>query len=326
MNYKYLRHSWCKWPFSALLLSLILSTVVPINAQPENRLRKNVREYLSFEKLPEHNRSLIRSAITNYYEGEYKKSISALMNLLTNAGLHKPKRSLRAWSNQWLALNYFALEDSVMTIRKHVKLSLEEDVEIWREYSDSRMPQDLREIYQEYWDELQQKFNRKRHSWRFGLGTISRIDYSYRSEILEVLGGIGAPIVADLNNQKIKFKQLLLYTRLQRVRKSIERLFAGYYFEFSFLEEDLNDNMLKEPQKLQFIPVVSAGAVLGYTYKSGWELGASFEVARLLFKKSDADKGGENSRSDGLDFSQTTKIGGWPLSYGNFEFYLRKWF
>ncbi|MGH7452833.1 MAG: hypothetical protein ACRENG_15905, partial [bacterium] len=138
---------------------------------------------------------------------------------------------------------------------------------------------------------------------------ISRIDYSYRTEILEVLGGIGAPIVADLNNQEIKFKQLLLYTRLQRVRKSIERIFAGYYFEFSFLEEDLND------KKLDFIPAVSAGSVLGYAYKSGLEFGASFEVARLIFKKSDE-----------LTFSQIKKIGNSTLSYGNFEIYLRKWF
>lgn len=316
-----------RWLLSALFAGLIAMSGAPAIAQLEKKLDKNVRQYLSIDKLPERVLPLIIAAIDYYDNGEYRQSIAALNSVLTGDGKNKPTRSLRAWANQWLALNHSALKDSIATVKKYVKLSTDADVEIWREYAEfARMPRDLREIYQVQWDSLLADFNKQRHSWRFGLGTISRLDYSYRTEILEVLGGIGAPIVADLNNQKIEFKQLLLYMRLQRVRKSIERIFAGYYFEFSFLEENLNNNKLKEPQNLQFIPAVSAGSVLGYTFKSGWEIGASFEVVRLLFKNSNSDKSSENSQSDRLDFSQTTKIGDWPLSYGSFELYLRKWF
>ncbi len=329
MNHTPVQRSRRKWPLCALLVGLIMVGVSKASAQPEKKLDKKVRQYLSIDKLPERTRSLILSAIDYYDNGEHQQSLKTLVTLLTGEGVYKPRRSLRAWSNQWLALNYFALDSSVATTKKYVTLSIDADVEIWREYAESsRMPLDLREIYEEYWDGLQENFNKKRHSWRLGLGTISRIDYSYRTEILEVLGGIGAPIVAeaDFENPRIKFKQLLLYVRLQRVRKSIERIFGGYYFEFSFLEEDLNDNKLNAPQKLQFTPAVSVGSVLGYANKSSWEFGASFEVARLLFRKSTSVNDSENSTSEGLNFSQTTKIGDWPLSYGNFELYLRKWF
>jgi hypothetical protein len=303
---------WCQWPLAAALAGLIIAGGAPANAQLEKKLDKNVRQYLSIDKLPERVQPLIISAVDYYDDGEYPQSIAALNSILVGNGKDKPKRSLRAWANQWLALNHSALKDSITTVKKYVKLSIDADVEIWREYAEfTRMPQDLREIYQAYWDSLLAGFNRKRHSWRLGLGTISRIDYSYRTEILEILGGLGAPIVADLEGG-VEFKQLLVYVRIQRMRKNIERLSGGFYFEFSVLDEDLGND------KVQFEPAISAGYVLGYTYKSGLEIGGSFEFARLLFADSTSSK---------LNFNQTAQIGNFSrLSYGNFEFYVRKWF
>ncbi len=327
MNHLSLRPSWRQWPLPAVLAGLIMAGGAPVSAQLEKKLDKNVRQYLSVNEQPEFVLSLITSVVDHYDNGEYPQAITALNSILAGDGREKPNGSLRAWTYQWLALNHSAAKDSITVVKKYVQLSLDADVEIWREYAEfARMPRDLREIYQECWNSLQEQFNKKRHSWRLGLGTISRLDYGYRTETLEVLGGLGAPIVADLASKKIKFNQLLLYARLQRVRRSIERIFGGYYVEFSFLEENLNDNKLNAPQKLKFTPSLSAGAALGYANKSSWELGASFEVARLLFKKSDSDKKGDNSQSGGIDFSQTTKINDWPLLYGNFEFYVRKWF
>ncbi len=323
MNPGSVRSLWHNRPFRILLVGLIAASGSPASAQIELKLDKNVRRYLSFEKLHEKTQSAILSAINNYDNGDHQQSINALMNLSTDVGSYKPRRSLRAWSNQWLALNAFALQDSIETVRKYVKFSLNEDVEIWREYAEvKRMPYDLRDLYQEAWDELQENFNKKRKSWRIGVGTISRMDLSYRYGYYEVLIGVGAPIVVDISGKEnvFKFKQLLLYTRIQRVRKSIERLSAGYYFEFSLLEEDLSEDNLS---KLLFRKAISAGPVLCYAHKSGLEIGGSFEVVRLLFK-SDNPKEPE---SDDLAFSQTIKIDKKLfLSYANFEVYIRKWF
>jgi hypothetical protein len=292
----------------ALLVGLITAGGSQASAQLAKRLDKKVRQYLSIDQLPERTRSLILSAIEHYGNGEHQQSLKALETILTDKGLYEPRRALRAWSNQWLALNYFALDSSVAATKKYVKLSIEQDVEIWREYAYSGMPQDLREIYQEHWDELQENFNNKRHSWRLAVGTISRVDYSYRSRFLEILAGIGAPVVVE--SQEFKIKQVLLYTRLLRMRRSIERITAGLYIEPSFLAgKDTTDN------KSQFTGAISAGVVVAYPNKSGWEFGGSIEAVRLLFEKSVE-----------LTFSQTKEVGNSTLSYGNFEIYVRKWF
>ncbi len=308
-----LMRQWRTQLWRVLPVVLIISSGASASAQSKKKpnLEKKLVQYLAFEKLPAPTQSLIVSAIDSFDNRKNRQSIDTLRALLAGKGIYKPRRSLRAWSHQWLALNYFSILDSATRTEEYVKLSIKDDVEIWREYADSRMPQGLREIYQEYWDELQQNFDKKRHSWRFGLGTISRLDYSYRAEILEILGGIGAPIVADLEGG-VEFKQLLVYARIQRMRKSIERLSGGFYFEFSLLDEDLGNG------EVQFEPGISAGYILGYTYKSGLEIGGSFEFARLLFT---------DSTSSNLNFSQTVKVGDLSrLSYGNFEFYVRKWF
>lgn len=312
MSHASVMRQWRTQLWRVLPVVLIISGGASASAQPQKRpnLDKKVIQYLAFEKLPTPTQSLIVSAIDSFDNRKNRQSIDTLMTLLAGEGIYKPQRSLRAWSHQWLALNYFSVLDSAARAEEYVKLSIKDDVEIWREYADSRMQPGLREIYQEYWDELQQNFDKKRHSWRLAVGTISRLDYSYRSRFLEVLAGFGAPVVVDLQDQKFRIKQVLLYTRIQRMRRSIERITAGFYFEPSFLaEKDTTNN------KLRITGAVGVGVVIAYPYKSGWEIGGSVEGARLLFEKSVE-----------LTFSQTKEIGNSTLSYGNFEFYVRKWF
>jgi hypothetical protein len=315
MSHTPVQRSWCEWPLRLLLVGLIMAGGSQAGAQPEKKpnLDKHVIEYLSFEKLLAPALSLIVSAIAHYDAGEYLQSIQNLSTILAGTGIYKPRRSLRAWSNQWLALNYFAL-DSVVTAKKYVKLSIEkEDVEIWREYAEfKRMPYDLRDIYQACWDSLQWGFDKKRKSIRLGIGTTSRIDFGLRYRFFEILAGIGIPIVV-VEDSVAQLNQLLLYVRIQRMRKNIERLTAGLYFEFSLLEEDLKrDNP-------NFEGAISAGAVLAYPYKTGWEIGGSFELARLLFREKESGE---------LPFSQTLRNSDFSLSlaYANFEIHIRKWF
>jgi hypothetical protein len=128
-----------------------------------------------------------------------------------------------------------------------------------------------------------------------------------------VVAGVGTPIVIfvedALNKSGAKFfDQLLLYVRIQRMRKTLERLTAAWYLEFSLVEN------LKEPG-VKFAKVFSGGPIMSYTWRSGWELGGSSEVARLIIGQDPKPR-----------FSQTAFKKDISLSYANFELYLRRWF
>jgi len=324
MSHTHLRRSWYTWPLHMALAGLIMAGGSPTGAQPLKKpdIDRHVMEYLSFEKLPEATQKLIISAIDDYNNGKHQQSIETLKSLLAEKGIYKPERSLRAWSNQWLALNYFALHvDSLAIAKKYVDLSLEDDVEILREHVEfRRMPQDLREIYQESWQKLQDAFNRKRQSWRLSLGIISRVDFSRRFGFFDYVVGIGTPVIIKLNvpdekSEFVSFKKLVLYTRMQWMRKNIERLTPGFYLEFSLLEEDLEKKDFTEGT-MKFKKVLSGGAVVSYTWKSGWEMGGNVELARFLLD------GGEND----LKFSQTVFSGDLTLTVSRFELYVRMWF
>jgi hypothetical protein len=79
--------------------------------------------------------------------------------------------------------------------------------------------------------------------------------------------------------------------------------------EFALYSEDFFSKNVKPAKAL------SIGPILSHTYPSRWELGSSFEVARLNF-----------GRSSSTRFSATYKSESVKLTYGNFEIYLRKWF
>ncbi|MDL1877536.1 hypothetical protein FBQ85_20590 [Cytophagia bacterium CHB2] len=312
MNPFLLRSRWRRRLLQFVLAGAVLAGADEAIAQAEKKLDKNVRQYLSFDNLSEPVQARIGAAIDHYDNGEYVRAIAVLQTILAGTGKDKPKSALRAWTCQWLALNYFALKDSSAAVQKYVERSLDADVEIWREYAEpTRMSRDLHELYRAHWDGLQQAFDKKHKAIRLGLGSISRLDFSYRFRFFEIMAGVGAPIVVD--NENIAFKQLLIYTRFQRLRRAIERLSPGFYFEFALLEEDLSRDNIKT---LHFGEVISAGIVMAYPHKTGMEIGGSFELARLFFKQ-----------DNNLSFNQTKRIGNTAfLSYGNFEIYLRKWF
>lgn len=298
-----------------LLIAVAAAGVpAPARAQKKPNLDANVIAYLDFEKLLERNQSLIVAAVDDYNNREHRRSISALQALLSGESIYQPKKPLRAWAEQWLAINYAVLADSLAKAREHARRSLDEDVEIWREYPYRKMPQDLRDIYQEEWQALQQAFDRKHKGFRLGLGTISRMDFSYRFNLLEIMVGVGAPLAVDPEEEKIRLRpQLLFYSRLQRLRRSIERLSAGYYVEVSGLEE----NWREDGFKLQ--SVVSVGSVIAYPYNGGVEFGGSFEVARVFLFR---DEPGELPFVQRIKSTELKFFG----TYANFEIYLRKWF
>lgn len=308
------RRCWRRRLMQSVLAGAVLAGANGTVAQVEKKLDKNVHQYLSFDKLSEPVQARIGAAIDHYDNGEYARAITVLHTILAGAGPDKPGSALRAWACQWLALNYFAMKDSSAAVEKYVQHSLDADIEIWREFAEpNRMPRGLYELYRAHWEGLQQTFDKKHKAFRVGLGTISRVDFSYRARFLEIITGFGAPIVVNIENEKIALKQLLIYVRLQRLRRVIERLSPGFYFEFEMLEEDVSRNNIG---KLHFGEVISSGIVMAYPHKSGVEIGGSFELARLFFKE----------KSD-LSFNQTQPIGSTSfLTYGNFEIYLRKWF
>ena len=159
-----------------------------------------------------------------------------------------------------------------------------------------------------------------RSSLRVALGTILRADFSQRYGSYDFVFGLGSPVFfvrgGDVfNSQFSSFKQILLYTRGQWMRKNLERLTPGFYIEFSLLEEDLRIRDFTEGA-MKFRKVLSGGPIFSYAWKSGLEMGGSTEIARLLFGKEKAD----------LAFSQTAFRETFTLTYSNFEVYFRKWF
>jgi hypothetical protein len=290
-------------------------------AQEKNRpnLHEKIIRYLAFEQLPSQIQADVISAINDYDNGLEIASIATLKKILTGRPFYRPGRSLRAWSYQWLAMNYFAKykQDSLSVTEKYVDSSLANDLEIWREFADVRIEEGLRRIYQDHWDGIFQRHEQRRKSLRFGFGTISRADYSYRYGVIDFVVGIGTPVVVVVQDEfKLEFfNQFLFYLRIQRMRKNLERLTPGIFVEFALLEEEFDAVEIPEG-KLKFDPVLSAGPILSYTYKSGWEIGAEFEIIRLNLSETKGN----------LRFSQTAFKENFTLSFSNFALYLRKWF
>ncbi len=249
--------------------------------------------------------TLIRSAIESFDANEPTQSISTLRKLLDIAEQEKLDGLCKAWVYQWLALSYDDL-DSLKTAREFVLLSLKKDPDIWREHADSRLKPRLRKTYQDCWEEILEPFMKKRRSWRVAVGPITRFDISNR---FGVMTGIGTSVVQIKDFDSLKVFQdldLMLYMRVQRMRKTIERLTAGFYGEFS-----VSFKKAEKPAK-----ILSFGPILGYARQSGWEIGGTFEIARLVI-------GGGKTRISQTIATDNKKL---AFSYANFELYLRKWF
>jgi hypothetical protein len=240
--------------------------------------------------------------------------LQALQKIIEMEEAKRATSLFRSWVYQWQALNYFAMDSSEAT-RFYVQRSLDEDIDIWPDYFDpDRFSGQFLGLYHVCYTEIFDLFDQKRQSWRVApLGTITRTDYSYRFGIFDVVAGLGATAVV-VENQKLKVKyddDLLIYLRIQRMRKNFEKLTGGFYGEFSLL--------LKKSRKPA--KIVSFGPILSYTYRPGWEFGFTFEPARLIIA-SEAEDNTETTLSQ----TAFNEKGTLALSYGNFEFYIRKWF
>jgi len=269
----------------------------------------DLRQHLAFENLPLPIKALVDSAIKYYNnDPDPRKSIAALQKIRALDGAYEYQRIFRSWIYQWLAFNYDLLKqpDSVKT---YVRLSTKTNMEIWHDYKYFRVPETVQGAFQEYWTALQERFLKKRKSWRVAVGPIARAEFSNRFGIAT---GIGTSVIRieELTEAKFfqdlkLFQDLLFYVRAQRMRKNIERLTAGFYGEFSL--------SLKESEKP--VKILSFGPILSYAYQSGWELGSTFEIFRFVI-------GGKTR------ISQTVSIEDKKLAYtyANFELYIRKWF
>ncbi|GEM_PF-3467860 len=267
------------------------------SAQSQNNLP------IPCEKAPPQVKALIQSAIETFDANQPARSIQTLRKILETTAPGTMDGLCKAWVYQWLALSYDDL-DSLETARKYVIRSLEQDPEIWRVHADSRLKPGLRKTFQDCWNEIETQFLEKRKSWRVAIGPITRAEFSNR---FGIAAGIGTSVVRieELNDAKL-FEDLLLYVRAQRMRKNIERLTAGFYGEFSL--------SLKGSEKP--VKILSSGPILSYAYQSGWELGSTFEIARLVI-------GGGKTRISQTISTKDKKL---AFSYANFELYIRKWF
>jgi len=297
------------WPFMALVTAVNVEWAA---AQPlaSLRLSDNLINKARFQELPQHVVIRVKSAVENYDDNKWQKSAQDLQAIIAMEETKKASSLFRAWVYQWLALNYSAL-DSSEAARFYVQRSLDEDIDIWPDYLDPvRFSGQFIGICQLCWSEILERFNQKRQSFRVAVGTITRADYSYNYGLLGIVTtGLGTSVRLAGKDQKldVKFeKDLLLYIRLQQMRKNIERLTAGFYEEFSLSLKRSNS-----PDK-----AISFGPTLSYFNKSGWELGGNFEVARLVI-----GRGATQISQTAFNEEETLSF-----SYGNFEVYLRKWF
>jgi len=250
-------------------------------------------------------KALIDSTTFYYNKFNFSKSAEFLHKILAEekAGMYRLDDLCRAAVYQQLA----RCHDDSATLeiaQNYVIQSLREDPEIWREHAHPLLSERLQRIYRKCWNEMQIAFMKKRKSWRVALGPVTRVDFSNR---LGVMTGIGTSVVRieDFDSLKV-FQDLLLYVRVQRMRKTIERLTAGFYGEFSL--------SLKEAEKPA--KILSFGPILGYARQSGWEIGSTFEIARFVI-------GGGKTRISQTIATDNKKL---AFSYANFELYIRKWF
>lgn len=266
--------------------------------------------------------ALIHSAVESFEANDPAKSINTLKKILEMTEFDGMNGLCKAWVYQWLALSYDDLDTSKAisdSARSYIRLSLEENPEIWREHADSRLTPRLRKTYQDCWNEIETQFLKKRKSWRVAVGPITRAEFSNRFGIAT---GIGTTVISledtiskeNSNDFKVNlFRDLLLYVRAQKMRKTLERLMAGLYGEFS-----LSLSKAEKPAK-----VLSFGPILGYAKQSGLEFGGTFEIARLVIGGGKTRISQTISSNNGKNSRDKTKL---AFSYTNFELYLRKWF
>lgn len=268
-----------------------------------------------FQLLPAQIRIPAEAAEKLAKDSRYQESIKAFKDVLAIKETQDARGMFRAWVHQWLAYNYSVL-DSAEAARKHVRLSLQADIDIWPDDLDKSLHSDVWVLYRECYAEIFNRFQQKHQSLRLAIGTIVRADYSYRFlPHLDLVAGIGVPVLVGGSSEEegfVEFKevqQVHFYLRLQRMRKNIERLTGGFFLEYALVHDftDANDD---------FINVISAGPLLSYSHKSGWEYGGVFTIAQLGIKAEDKIKFS----------SYAFKKGDTVLNYSNFEIYVRKWF
>ncbi|MDZ7344848.1 MAG: hypothetical protein ONA90_10095, partial [candidate division KSB1 bacterium] len=250
----------CRFTIAGMLSALML--IVDMNEafaqQPIYQIRLAARliKKARFEKLPPAILALVDSAITHYdHDVDRSKSVEDLKRILGMQEVRTTNSLFRAWVHQWLALNYFALDSSLSLVEQHVKRSLKENLDIWREYPDlKRLPEEVKDIYQLGWEAINEEFEKQWRSVRIALGPITRLDLSYRLlSDWDLVGGIGTPIQwrFEEDEEKVKtkaFDQLVLYTRIQRMHKYIKNLSAGIYLGFT-LEEDTSKTGIQFPRQ-----------------------------------------------------------------------------
>jgi len=252
-------------------------------------------------------KALIDSTTFYYNKFNFSKSAEFLHKILAEEkeGLYRLDGLCRAAIYQQLT----RCHDDSATLelaKNYVNQSLEADPEIWREHAHPLLSERLQRMYRKRWNEIVDSFMKKRKSWRVAIGPIIRADFSNR---YGVVTGIGTTVVSIKNLDTLQIfrdQDLLIYLRLQRMRKTIERLTAGFYGEVSL--------SLRESEKPG--KVLSFGPILSYAYQSGLEIGGTFEIARLVL-------GGKARISQTISLGKENEA---AFSYGNFELYLRKWF
>jgi hypothetical protein len=271
------------------------------------------------EKLPSV-KALFDSTTFYYNKFNFSKSAEFLHKILAEekAGMYRLDDLCRAAIYQQLARCHD--DDATLEIaQNYVMQSLQEDPEIWREYAHPLLSERLQRIYRKCWNQIQIDFMKKRRNWRVALGPITRADFSNRFGIAT---GIGTTVISledtiskeNFNDFKVNlFRDLLLYVRVQKMRKTLERLMAGLYGEFS-----LSLSKAEKPAK-----VLSFGPILGYAKQSGLEFGGTFEIARLVIGGGKTRISQTISSNNGKNSRDKTKL---AFSYTNFELYLRKWF
>ncbi len=289
------------------LSSFMLAVLIGSTPAQEQTRADEAFPCRNIENLPSV-KALIDSTTFYYNNFNFPRSAEFLHKVLAEEkeGLYRLDGLCRAAIYQQLA----RCHDDSATLelaQNYVNQSLEEDPEIWREHAHPLLSERLQRMYRKRWNEMVTSLIKRRKSWRVAIGPIFRVDFSNR---FGVITGIGTTVVSIKNLDTLQIfrdQDLLVYLRLQRMRKTIERLTAGFYGEVSL--------SLRESEKPA--KVLSFGPILSYAYQSGLEIGGTFEIARLVL-------GGGKAR-----ISQTISLGERnesAFSYGNFELYLRKWF
>jgi hypothetical protein len=256
-------------------------------------------------------RALADSATGLYNAHQFKESVEALKTLMAKLEGYEHKRLLRAWSYEWLAFNYKAL-GNMDTVENYVRLSLREHKKIFPEYADSRMPEDVRTTYERILWEIHQALLKRQASWGASVGTLTKLEMGYRYRSNDFFLGIGSPVVQVVQegeNPLASFNSGLLFLRMERVRRKIDKSAAGFFLDFALLAR--KDEPLAK--------IIGAGPLLSFFInRSGLEAGGRTEILRIEYSKGIK----ESKTRLGQSFSSGNAV----ITYANIEIYLRKWF